>query len=66
MYKTLTDIGLTEASLIGSTIVENLEIENALNFESGFQMLKNLIIRDLSIAGNVFILPVYNASNSVI
>jgi HK97 family phage portal protein len=29
-------------------------------------MLKNLIIRDLSIAGNVFILPVYNASNSVI
>ena len=26
MYKTLTDIGLTEASLVGTTVAENLEI----------------------------------------
>jgi len=36
-------------------------ITNVLNYENGFDIFKGLIIRDLQVAWNVFILPIKNA-----
>jgi HK97 family phage portal protein len=46
--------------------LRNSNIENILNFENWFWMLKAIIIRDLQIAWNVFILPVRNWLNNII
>jgi len=40
--------------------VRNSPIINALNYGDWFDMMKNLIIRDLEVSGDVFIIPIKN------
>jgi len=50
----------------GEIILNNTILYNALNFENWFNVFKSLIIRDLNICWNVFILPIKNAGSKTI
>jgi len=48
------------------TPVNNIDIENQLNYWYWFNTFKSIIIRDLQVAWNVFIIPIWNPTGRVI
>ena len=46
--------------------IKNNAIINALNYWDGFDILKNIIVRDTQVAANIFILPIKNGIGATI